>query len=79
MKAYKFYGLIDRGKYRNTFQTDLSFPREVAMVTNPTFNAPKYKGRFRARGSAEARAITQLQCETKGQKNLIEGSKINEA
>ena len=58
VKAYKFYGLVHRGKYRNTFQTDR-----------------KYKVRFRARGSAEALAITQLQCETKGWK-ILDGSKF---
>ena len=34
VKVFEFYGLVDQGKYRNTFQTDLSSPGEVAMVTN---------------------------------------------
>ena len=44
VKVFEFYGLVDQGKYRNTFQTDLSVPGEVAMVTNPpylTFDVPE--------------------------------------
>ena len=33
-KVLEFYGLVD---YRNTFQTDLQFPGEVALVTNPPY------------------------------------------
>ena len=58
VKAYKFYGLVDWGKY--PFQTDLSFPGEVAVTNppNPSFDVPEVIGRFR-----EARAITQLWCD----------------
>ena len=29
VKVFEFYGLVDQGKYRNTFQTDLSYPGKL--------------------------------------------------
>ena len=53
VKAYTFYGLVDWGKYWNTFQTDLSFTGEVAMVTNPpnpSFDVPEVIGQLQGAG-----------------------------
>ena len=45
MKTYNFYGLVDRGKYRNTFHTDLRSPEKLLPLgTNPTFDVPKVQG-----------------------------------
>ena len=42
VKAYKFVRLVDRGKYRNTFQTDLSSLGKLPWLRSPRLMCQKY-------------------------------------
>ena len=81
VKVFEFYGLVDRGKYRNTFQTDLSYPGKLPWWRIPRISRSmcrKYKVRLQGVGFGwGARNYATSMWNKRSEDS--DGSKINEA
>ena len=80
VKVFEFYGLVDQGKYRNTFQTDLSYPGKLPWWRIPRISRSmcrKYKVRLQGAGFGYKGARNYATSMWNKRSEDSDGSKIN--